>query len=448
MKLTEIVKKNFKKTALIVGVMLGSLGLNAQTMTQADFGVIRGSDAIDSAKVTISMVDDSTITQTQYTDGGYAHFDNVDLGPTSITPQAQNYKPLADVIGSGRDHTFNFESKNQPSNATIYDITGRAIAQLNPKWDGNDIASAYWDGTLSNGSQAPNGVYIFSNGKDFSKQFVQINEGESIGYQGISTNFEQKVKNRNQEIMNKSIKTISKLYAVLIEPASTSPLEQFQTFRDTVLMQEDPGQNQFGEYANPVPQNQDITVKLIDGYSHANLSGFIVRYKFPSDLSTIVQTTLTDANGNATFQDVPADSTMYLEYGGDTSYFASKGNLWKMPNKIIWQEDTTASDTILLELYTKQLPLNTRPGDPNYGTTVTVTAAQIKEMIGNTYINTEEDMGRKIRINLDPSWTAQQKQDFEDVLEQTDSLFYGSNLGPFEIVPTPIDFNFIDNNYQ
>ena len=477
-KLTEILSKNLKKGALIAGFGLMSLGMNAQTMTQADFGVIRGSDPMDSAKVTISMVDNPSITQTKYTDGAYVHFDNVDLGPTSVKPQPQNYKPLSEVIGSGKDHTFNFETKNQPSNAVIYDITGKVVAQLRPEWNGENIASAYWDGTFSNGSQAPNGVYIFSNGKNFSKKFVQVNEGRTIGYQGINPNFEEKVETKNKEIMEKSVNTVTKQYAVLIEPASHDPNMQFLTFRDTVLMQEDAGQNQFGEYADGVPQTQDVRFHLGKTYDFTiPIAGATFNIKEKTN-GTIIGTAISDTNGNVLVENVPvgnAYDTVYVEFGGLPAFWSKKNCPLVRPTEIVFQEDTIATDTIYTTLADTGLLVPRRPLDPSPAT-VTIDQVRpavfapwdynlgpipapldgckrdIEERIRGPpeYICIEEAVGRPLLYWTE--FTGTNKDIFLDFLNKGDSLFYGSEPSPWQEVGTEFDevfwSNINDYNYE
>ena len=452
---------NLNPTAFknLLGFMLltASLGLNAQITTQADFGIQRIPDHnwMDSAKVTITMVDDTSIHQTEYTVGGDVHFDNVILDTivTNTNQILENYTPNAEVIGSGRDHTFNFETTNQPQIATIYNIKGQIITKIQPQWDGINTASAYWNGNLPNGAKAPNGVYIFT-AKGISLKFIHQNEGLSIGDQGINREFEEK-----------NTETVSKYYAVLVEPASHNWQEQFQTFRDTVLMQ-DSSLNQFIKHVNAVPQFQDIIFHLARTYDiNEPIAGATFNIK-SKDSDTIIGTGVTDTNGNVWIENLPvgqAYDTVLVEFGGLPGYWSKKNCPLARPTVFYFQKDSISYDTTWTTLADTGLIVPQRPGDPS---PATVTPNQVRpvhrapweifhSLDGSTieieqriqgppeYINIEEAMGRPTLIYVE--FTGVLRDQFFELLAKGDSLFYGTEPSNWQIVYTQFSPNYWDS---
>ncbi len=474
-KLTEIVNKNLKRGLLLGGLFLGSLGLNAQITTAVDLAVQRTTDGHwpDSVKYVLTMIDDTSITYEGISHGDI-HFSNVELAPTvTQEPIIQTKKPLSELIGAGQDYTLNFTSENQPKPVQIYDITGKLIKQIRPEWNPDTkIAKAYWDGKGNNGEKLNNGVYLII-GNGIIKKALEMNTGVFMGSVIASERSERSNPSNSTVIASrrrgnpynstdchtrssfamtkkesKDTGEVSADYIIHVEPASHDPQEQFLPMDTILTFVEDSTENQFPLYVDGVPQTQDLVFKLRDGYTRNDLSGFIVRYRFSNGTNPVVEQDTTDANGIVHFDNVPADSTLWLEYGGDTTYYAMVGNKWNLPSKIIYLQDTIGKDTIKATLFPKALKIPARPGDENYGKTTRATSAEVGEMIGNDFVNTEEAMGRPIRFNLDTSWNATQIQDFLDVLDETDSLFYGEEQSPYVIVPNPIDTDFIDNNHQ
>ena len=431
------------KQSLVPLLLFVTTYLNAQTLATG-YGLVSNNQGtgVLNERIYMWVSSDSanTVIDTSI-DNAYAF--SIDLGPTQIPKTKNNESPTAELLGEGQDYILNYTSETRQGQVSVYDITGKVINQIQPEWNSTtQIATAYWNGKGQNDQKLPNGAYIIATSNGISKKAIELNTGNYIGKQETSNIFQDKIfQDKSQEVGTKSLETLEKWVQRRIDPDSI-----YMPYQDSVLLHD--GYNGWIEdiILDSIPQTQDITVKLVDGYTHDPLVGFTVRYKFPSDTSTIIQSLTTDTNGNATFIDVPADSTMYLEYGGDTAYFASKGNLWNLPSDIIFQEDTTAKDTIRLSLVKKDLPIPARPGDPNYGATISPTADEIKEIVAPSEVNLEECMGRPIRLNLDPAWNSTQKQQFINTLDETDSLFYGEESSPFVIVQNAIDLTFVQNN--
>jgi len=411
-------------------LLMGFLGLlpyvlDAQTIATGE-GMIydSGFSAIANEPIQMWVADDSTNTNIAETSNAWGQYTfTIDLGPNN-TEEVKENKPLANLISGGQDHTINFASKTQPEMVTVYDLRGRAINQIQAEWDGQDMASAYWDGTGQNGSEVSPGVYLISTNNGVTEKVVQSNNGNYFGNQGINALLEVLAKS---PMNTKDMLLFNKEVVRLIEPSSI-----YLPFQDTVLMEG--GYNFLSDiHLTKIPQHQDLTFKLRDGYTQTDLSGFIINIKNNLNMDPM-GTAVTDANGNVTFQNVPADKTLYLEYGGIPSHFASKGNLWNMPEEIKFQQDTVASDTVKITLFPKALEIPARPGDPAYGTTVSPAAEEISELIRpvpDNRINAEETLRQTVKLYV--NMTGVDLTNFMTRLEEGDSLFYGEETSPYII---------------
>jgi hypothetical protein len=149
-------------------------------------------------------------------------------------------------------------------------------------------------------------------------------------------------------------------------------------------------------HLDSIPQTQDVTFKLRDGYTRKDLGGNglkIITHAIPpvtggkyyefytrfyhdihvingdSIIDTIdvdeyrADTAYFDTNGIATIKDLPANTTLFLEYGGYEKYYAKRGDFWNLKKQINFTKDTIAADTVKLVLFPKRLII---PGDtPN-----------------------------------------------------------------------------------
>jgi len=414
-------------------LLIGFLGLlsyvaSGQTVASGQFyNQDQSGTYLGDQTVNMWVAEDSanTVTNTNFT---FAHEFNIDLGPNSnqeINPS--QYNSLAKIISGGQDHTINFTSQSQPENVTVYDITGKAIKQIQTKWDGQDMASAYWNGKSQNGSKVSPGIYFLATKNGIVEKVVQTNNGNYFGNQGINSNFETEVQTETQsQMQTKDLLLFNKEVVRFIDPDSI-----YMPYKDTVILEG--GDNGWIDpiILDSIPQHQDLTFKLRDGYTQADLTGFIINIKNNLNMDPM-GTAVTDANGNVTFQNVPADKTLYLEYGGIPSHYASKGNLWNMPTEIKFQQDTTASDTVKITLFPKNLIIPQTINDPAPATIDTVMANEISEQIRpspDNRLNAEETLRQTVRLYV--NMTGVDLTNFMNLLNQGDSLFYGEETSPY-----------------
>lgn len=449
MKLEQLLKTG--RNILLSSIF--ALGMNSAVNGQAasGFGTVFDTNEIGMVFANVQYVmaeDESRIYNFNADDMGIYDFENIDLITTVV--DKPSLEELTTYIGTGQDHNFNIQTKEQPSVATVYNLLGQPITTVNPTWDG-EVAHYYWDGSV-NGQELSVGSYIFTtavNGEQFTQKVMQLNNGSFIG---------DSYKTEEKNLMNtKSTQTVEKKVYVHLWPSEEG--FQFLPTTDTIWLHE--GDNYFIEhFVEPIPATIDQYFKLVDSNTREGLEHFTIRAKDTDASGAILGETQTDANGIALLQNIPEDALLYLEYGpefangADTSYYSSKGNKWQMLPDTWFANDTISPDTVKLALPNKNLIIPQTENDPAPAT-IWTPASYVKEMIRGPPaphngigepVNIEQAYRNEIRIWLNEN-TATWVPNY---LTQIDSLFYADGTFPYVVVEDSIDTDWISStiNYH
>jgi hypothetical protein len=436
------------KSKIIFSILLSSifaLGMNSAVNGQAASGWGRVNDTngaeMNQARVTYIMAENEVqcLDTNTFSDGMY-FFNNIDL-ITTVVDQTPTLEELTTYIGTGQDHNINIQTKERPSSATIYNMLGQPITLISPQWDG-DVAHYYWDGS-ANGQELSVGSYIFTtavNGEQFTQKVMQLNNGSFIGdnYQVSDDIF----------MNTKSTQTVEKKFYVHLNPDPEG--DQFLPQVDTVWLSEGSG-NEVYHYVEPIPATIDQYFKLVDSNTREGLENFTIRAKNETSEGEILAQALTNENGLALLENIPEDALLYLEYGpefvngADTSYYSSKGNKWQMLPDTWFANDTISPDTVKLALPNKNLIIPQTENDPAPAT-IWTPASYVSEMIKyNTSttaepINIEQACRNEIRIWInEEDFSSLQLENITNLLQDMDSLFYGTEHFPYTIVEDSIN---------
>jgi hypothetical protein len=422
-----------------------ALGLNTAVNGQAasGWGVVQDTNGAgqDQARVTYIMAENDMqcLDTNAFHDGAYL-FDNIDL----ITTVAQDTPTLEEIttyIGTGQDHNFNMQTKEQPNDAIVYNLLGQPITTINPEWDG-EVAHYYWDGS-KNGQELPAGSYLFTtsvDGEQFTQKVMQLNNGSFMG---------DSYKVSDKALMNtKSTQTLEKKFYVHLTPDPEG--DQFLPQVDTVWLSEGSG-NEVWHYVEPIPATIDQYFKLVDSNTREGLEHFTIRAKDTDASGTILGEAQTDSTGVAFIENIPEDALLYLEYGpenshgADTSYYSSKGNKWQMLPDTWFANDTISPDTVKLALPNKNLIIPQTANDPAPAT-IWTPASYVTEMVKyNTSttaepINIEQACRNEIRIWInEEDFSSLQLENITNLLQDMHSLFYGTEPFPYTIVEDSIN---------
>ncbi|MDD2634097.1 MAG: hypothetical protein PHW82_01200 [Bacteroidales bacterium] len=442
------------KSKLLCYILISSifaLGINTAVQGQAasGWGMVKdnNNERMNQARVTYIMAENELqcLDVNTLSDGMY-FFNNIDLITTNIENKP-TLEELTTYIGTGQDHNINIQtftlsqSKGQPTNATMYNMLGQPITTINPEWDG-ELAHYYWDGSV-NGQELPVGSYIFTtavNGEQFTQKVMQLNNGSFIG-----DNYQVEEKNL---MNNKSSQTVEKKFYVELTPDPNG--DQFLPQVDTVWLHEGTD-NEVFHYVEPIPATIDQYFKLVDSNTREGLENFTIRARDTDASGEILDSSLTNANGIALLENIPEDALLYLEYGpefsngADTSYYSSKGNKWQMLPDTWFANDTISPDTVKLALPNKNLIIPQTINDPAPAT-IWTPASYIRELVGydqiagEDFVNIEQACRNEIRIWIDEeSFTSLQLENMENLLQDIDSLFYGTEQFTYTIVEDSIN---------
>ncbi|MFP4663723.1 MAG: hypothetical protein ACLFM1_04795, partial [Bacteroidales bacterium] len=436
------------KSKIILSIMLSSifaLGLNTAANGQAasGFGTVFDDNGLrmDDAQVTYIKAETEELADEFITNGsGVYLFDNIDL-ITTVVQDTPTLEEITTYIGTGQDHNFNVQTKEQPSVATVYNLLGQPITTINPEWDG-EVAHYYWDGS-KNGQELPAGSYLFTtsvDGEQFTQKVMQLNNGSFIG---------DSYKVSDKALMNtKSTQTLEKKFYVHLNPDPEG--DQFLPQVDTVWLSEGSG-NEVWHYVEPIPATIDQYFKLVDSNTREGLESFTIRAKDTDASGEILGEAQTDSTGVALIENIPEDALLYLEYGpenshgADTSYYSSKGNKWQMLPDTWYANDTISPDTVKLALPNKNLIIPQTANDPAPAT-IWTPASYIRELVGydqiagEDFVNIEQACRNEIRIWIDEeSYTPLQLENMENLLQDIDSLFYGTEQFTYTIVEDSIN---------
>jgi hypothetical protein len=369
----------------------------------------------------------------------------------------ENKKPKQELTitnNPGKDHTI--KTYNNKEAIKIFNIKGQEIKTINPR----NQKQIYWDGTDNNGKQTTKGIYIATQGNKTIGKIIELPEKTTQPTKTNTTN--------TTKINEKKTETIEREVSITLIPDSV-----YLIYHDTIMLKDTDNDFIPDIHLDSIPQTQDVTFKLRDGYTRKDLGGNglkIITHAIPppiagdyyefytrfyhdihvisgdSIIDTIdvdeyrADTAYFDTNGIATIKDLPANTTLFLEYGGYEKYYAKRGDFWNLKKQINFTKDTIAADTVKLVLFPKRLII---PGDTRI--IDTARARYIKMIRGPpTDANTEEAMGRPVYLNLDPGWTESDKEAFKKMLKKCDSLFYGEEPSPWVITSEPRNKDTID----
>ncbi|MCF8297951.1 MAG: hypothetical protein K9J13_10440 [Saprospiraceae bacterium] len=372
----------------------------------------------------------------------------VDSIPDTIpdTTGMEEHQTIETVIANNGGRGISISGSRKIDDVIIYNIAGQRVTTIDV--DGN---SFYWDGTNQSGARVSTGVYVAQLiGENKEEGVVKLFHNEAATLEQPQTPPQPSTTSRlafsSPSTTSKTTSpkgTVSATYNIHIEPTSQSIT--FIPYDTTVTLVE--GFNNLGIISvkpiPPLPQTKDVSGTVEEYFTSNSLNNVKVRFR-NTQTGNIIDSAFTNANGDFAVEDLPTNTPIVLEYGGLSTHFARK-------DAITFPLVITASDTTLtgfdLMLPRKYIPVPHTVNDTITPDSIQVTAQQIKARIQgppfyNRFIDDiEEAMGRPILLHLDPTWTTAQTNGFYQLLAQGDSLFYGQEASPWQIVSTAFDLS-------
>jgi len=169
----------------------------------------------------------------------------------------ENKKPKQELTitnNPGKDHTI--KTYNNKEAIKIFNIKGQEIKTINPR----NQKQIYWDGTDNNGKQTTKGIYIATQGNKTIGKIIELPEKTTQPTKTNTTN--------TTKINEKKTETIEREVSITLIPDSV-----YLIYHDTIMLKDTDNDFIPDIHLDSIPQTQDVTFKLRDGYTRKDLGG-------------------------------------------------------------------------------------------------------------------------------------------------------------------------------